>query len=94
MFAAATLLMKDPELSRQHRPAHLAYLAALKAEGKVWANGPFGDGAGGLVIYRAPSLEEARALAEADPLVRTGARSLSLHAWEIALPVGALDEGA
>lgn len=94
MFAVATLLMKDPELSRQHRPAHLEYLAALKAEGKVWANGPFADGAGGMVVYRASSLDEARALAEADPLVRTGARTLTLRPWQLDLPVAALDADA
>lgn len=91
VYAVAILAMKDPELNRIHRPAHLEYLAGLKAEGKVWVSGPFADGQGGMVIYEAPSLEAAAALAAADPLVRTGARSLSLHPWEPTPPVRAID---
>ena len=91
MYAVAILAMKDPELNRQHRPAHLEYLAGLKAQGRVWVSGPFEQGLGGMVIYDVPSLEEARALAEADPLVRTGARALTLYAWEPMTPVRAID---
>jgi uncharacterized protein len=91
MYAVAILAMKDTELNRLHRPAHLEYLAGLKAEGKVWVSGPFTDGHGGMVIYEAPSLDAARALAEADPLVSTGARTLSLYAWEPGVPVRGID---
>lgn len=91
MYAVAILAMKDPELNRLHRPAHLDYLAGLKAAGQVWVSGPFADGLGGMVVYRAPRLEDARALAEADPLVRTGARELRLYPWEPMAPVSAID---
>lgn len=43
--------------------------------------GPFTDKLGGLVIYKADSLEEARQLAEADPVVVEGARTLELREW-------------
>jgi uncharacterized protein YciI len=33
------------------------------------------------VIYRADSLEEAKRLAEADPVVAQGARTLELREW-------------
>jgi len=91
MFAVAVIAMRDPDLNAKHRPAHLEYMAALKAKGQIWASGPFTDGHGGMVIYRTETLEEARALAEADPLVATGARTLSLHPWDPGRPVVALD---
>lgn len=90
MFVVALLVMKDADLNAQHRPAHLDYLAELKRDGKVWASGPFLDASGGLVVYDAPDLEAARALAEADPLVRTGARTLHLHPWNPTPPVAAI----
>ena len=90
MFVVAMLAMKDAELNRVHRPAHLDYLAGLKAEGKVWASGPLGDGKGGLVVYEVADMAAARALAEADPLVTSGARELSLYAWDVGRPVRAL----
>ena len=37
----------------------------------------------GMMIYRAVSLEEARALAEADPMHATGTRSFVLRRWLI-----------
>jgi len=37
----------------------------------------------GLIIYRAASLEDARALAEADPMHKSGARSFVLRRWMI-----------
>jgi uncharacterized protein YciI len=86
VLVCAILRMKDPELNLRHRPDHLAYLEDLERQGKVHARGPFGDGAGGLVIYRVADVAEARRLAEADPLVRTGARELELHPWEPVAP--------
>jgi uncharacterized protein YciI len=86
VYVVAILRMQDPKANRLHRPRHLAYLQDLRAQGKVWANGPFADGAGGMVVYRTSTWEEAQALAQADPLVQTGARSLELHPWEPELP--------
>ena len=46
----------DPKIA-EFRPAHRAYLGGLKDEGKLVLSGPFGENAGGLVVYEAPSLE-------------------------------------
>lgn len=78
---AAILYMLDAEKNQEYRPQHLEYLAQLENQGKVIAKGPFLDGAGGLVIYQAESLEEAKELAEKDPFVVLGARRLELHEW-------------
>ena len=57
---------------------HLAYQKKLEAEGKLFAAGPLGDEDGavwsreGLIILCAESLEEARALAEGDPMHAQG----------------------
>jgi uncharacterized protein YciI len=75
------LTIIDADLNAKFRPAHLDYLDKLYKENKVVMAGPFADKKGGMVIYRADSAEEAKALAEADPFVVEGARTLELREW-------------
>ena len=68
-------------------PDHLAYQAKLEAEGKLVFAGPVSDFSGeeingeGMIIYRAPSLEDARALAAEDPMHKKGVRSFTIRRW-------------
>ena len=82
-YFAAILHMEKPELNQKFRTQHLAYLESLKDQGKIFAMGPFVDGAGGMVIYIADSPEEAKTMAEKDPYVVEGVRRLELHEWKI-----------
>jgi uncharacterized protein YciI len=84
-YYAAFLPMLDQELSAELRPQHLDYLGQLKEKGKTFAVGRLTDGAGGLVIYKAESLEEAKSYAENDPYVIHKARSLEIHEWDMVL---------
>ncbi|MBD2862577.1 YciI family protein [Paenibacillus oceani] len=81
MHYVALLTIIDQELNAKVRPAHLDYLDKLYKENKVVMAGPFTDKKGGMVIYCADSPEEAQALAEADPVVAEGARTLELREW-------------
>jgi hypothetical protein len=81
MLYVAMLTITDPELNAKVRPAHLEYLDRLYKENKVVMAGPFTDKKGGMVIYRADSPEEAQKLAEEDPVVKEGARTLELREW-------------
>lgn len=77
----------DPEAVKSTLPDHLAYQARLEGEGKLALAGPMSNDSGtqvegmGMIIYRAASLDEARALAEADPMHARGARSFTLRKW-------------
>ncbi|MFW2587434.1 YciI family protein [Sagittula sp. SSi028] len=70
-------------------PDHLAYQRKLEQAGQLFLAGPLSDETGtqiegaGLVIYRAPSLEAARALADGDPMHARGARSYTLRRWMV-----------
>lgn len=81
-FFAVYLPMLDREKSEQFRPQHLAFLDTMRNEGKVYANGKFTDGSGGLVIYHADSYEDCEALVLNDPYVQEGARGYSIKQWE------------
>ncbi|NDR59286.1 YciI family protein [Aliiruegeria sabulilitoris] len=87
LFVARTLPSKSPEELREMLPAHLTYQAELEKQGKLAFAGPVSDETGenllgeGMIIYRADTLEEARALADADPMHSSGARRYDLRRW-------------
>ena len=82
-YFAAFLKMKDPEKNATYRPQHMDFLIQKEKEGKIFARGRFSGGKGGLVVYIAESFEEATRIAESDPLVVSGARTLELYEWEM-----------
>jgi uncharacterized protein len=84
-YFAALLNMKDIEKNTAYRQQHMDFLMQKEKEGNIFARGRFADGEGGLVIYIADSLEKARKIAESDPLVTSGARTLDLHEWDMKL---------
>ena len=62
---------------------HLAHLKKLKEGGQIIMVGPCPDGGQlrGVCLYRVDSLEEAKALAEADPAVQAGRLAVEIHPW-------------
>lgn len=72
---------------RQHLAEHLQYQKDLEARGITFGAGPFANDSEtewsgeGMVIVRAASMQDARALAEADPMHRSGARTFQVRPW-------------
>jgi len=71
----------------QNIEAHLAFQKSLEEQGIMFAAGPHwtddekswqGDG---MVVLRAGSLAEARAIAEKDPMHASGARKFTVRPW-------------
>lgn len=77
----------SPEKVKEMLPAHLDYQAKQEAAGTLFLAGPVSDPSGdlmegvGQIIYQTGSLEEARAIADADPMHASGARSFTLRRW-------------
>lgn len=85
------------ELRKGARAAHLERLETLKAEGRVLVAGPHpavdsddpgpAGFTGSLIIAEFPSLEDARAWADADPYVTAGVyRSVTVKPFKKVLP--------
>lgn len=55
------------EKRKIHRPAHLARMESLDAQGRVVLAGPLTDQAGSLIVIEADSQGEAEAFARDDP---------------------------
>lgn len=62
---------------------HIAYIRSYLESGKAMIAGPLSDAQDlrGVVIYRAASLEEARAWATGDPAVSAGHLVVEMHPW-------------
>jgi len=89
LFVALSTPAKAPEAIKASLPAHLEYQGTLESQGKLAFAGPMSDETGdemqgmGMIIYRAATLNEARALADADPMHQSGARTFTLRRWMI-----------
>ncbi|HKU35716.1 MAG TPA: YciI family protein [Paenarthrobacter sp.] len=60
-------------LRDEARPAHRAWLGDLAGEGKLLASGPYGDGAGALLIFKSQDEAELNDLLKQDPFADAGA---------------------
>ena len=89
LYVAHSTPAKALEDVKANLPHHLAYQAELERAGKLAFAGPMADETGehmqgvGLIIYRAESIEEARGLADADPMHPSAARSYVISRWMI-----------
>jgi len=78
---------KSPDDLKKNLPDHLAYQSEQEQRSRLVMAGPMSDISGevmegvGMIVYRADSLEAATALAEADPMHKTGTRSYTIRRW-------------
>jgi uncharacterized protein YciI len=70
-------------LLSQLQTAHLSYMDSLANKNKLHIAGPFGhDGEHrGIVVYNTPTFEEARLLANGDPMVKIGRLIIEVYPW-------------
>jgi uncharacterized protein YciI len=69
------------------RPAHREYLAALKAEGKLVAAGPFTDQTGALLVYDVADEAELRDILAKDPYTPADVYEIAtLTEWQPLFP--------
>ena len=78
------LTLRRPQFDPAVIAPHYAHLDHLRADGVLELSGPFPDKTGGAYVVRAGSLEEAQALAFADPLHVSGASEVSVREWDAA----------
>jgi uncharacterized protein YciI len=86
------MLKRGPKWTPERTPGsaeiqkgHMAHMQKTHAEGKLVVAGPIADDGDlrGILVYKVPTLDEARALAEADPAVKSGRLSVELHPWMV-----------
>ncbi len=85
------LLKRGPQWTAEQTPAveklmagHMANIQKMGSLGKLMAAGPFGKndaGLSGIFIFKAASMEEAKALAAEDPAIKAGRLALDFYVW-------------
>ena len=87
LFVALTKAVAGPEDILVYVTEHAAYMNRMESEGNIFASGPFlqegvpvGDG---LTILQTNTIEEARAIMQAEPLIKRGFREFDLRPWEL-----------
>lgn len=75
------LAIRRPTFRPEIGEAHQAFLADLRREGTLLMNGPFADKTGGAYVLQAEDLEQARAIADRDPLHVEGCSDLTVWEW-------------
>lgn len=89
LYVVISTPLAPPELIKENLSVHLEYQNMLERQGSLAFAGPMSDETGtqmqgmGLIIYRAASFDDARALANADPMHISGARKYTLRKWMI-----------
>jgi uncharacterized protein YciI len=63
---------------------HVDHLKRLEAENRLVLCGPFSDYAGGMVIAKASTCEEARKLFDSDPYIAEGYKTYELRTLDVA----------
>ena len=87
LFVIRSVPAGDMDLVKATLPAHLAYQEDMEAAGTLVMAGPVSDASGdmmeaeGMIIYRADTLDAARAIADADPMHAAGARTYEVRKW-------------
>ncbi|HVU29708.1 MAG TPA: YciI family protein [Sphingomicrobium sp.] len=78
------LTLRKPHFDASVVEAHYAFLQSLRDREILEQAGPFTDRTGGAYVIRATSLEEARKLAEQDPLHIRDCSEVTVREWDAA----------
>jgi uncharacterized protein YciI len=62
-------------------PAHKAFVRDLIVKGHKAKTGYWGEFGGGMLLFEAESLEEAKEIVARDPLIQNGCVEFELHEW-------------
>ena len=88
LYVYETRLSGDIKDMVTYLPEHLEYQLELERKGIMFGAGPLfeqdkpkGPPAAGMIIIRADSMEQAREIADADPMHKAGVRTYKLRKW-------------
>ncbi len=89
LYVVESTSIKPADEVKTMLASHLAYQQSLELAGKLAFAGPLSDLTGesmqgtGLIVYRANSMDDAREIADADPMHKSGMREYTLRKWLI-----------
>lgn len=75
---------KNPDLKSTAKDFqdHVQYLTGVSKE-RYFLGGGFNNAAGGMLVFEAKDTDEARIIADKDPIIERGFFSYELYEWEL-----------
>lgn len=73
----------DKSIFDQFVPAHKDYVKSLIAKGHQAKTGYWGERGGGMMLFEATDIEEAKKIVAQDPLIQNGCVDYQIHEWRI-----------
>ncbi|ERI91849.1 hypothetical protein HMPREF1982_02892 [Clostridiales bacterium oral taxon 876 str. F0540] len=75
---------KNPALNSSPKDfeEHVEYLNTIAVE-RYFVGGGFNNAKGGMIIFEAKDIKEAKAIAENDPLIKRNFYNFELYEWEL-----------
>lgn len=75
---------KNPDLNSSHQDfeEHVEYLNTIARE-RYFVGGGFNNTKGGMIIFEAKDIKEAKEIAENDPLIKRSFFTYELYEWEL-----------
>lgn len=83
MLKYLVMVMRTPNFQPSLGEAHRAFLEDLRKNSYLELSGAFTDKTGGAYLITAKNLEEAKALAFADPLYTSGSSEVTVYEWKV-----------
>jgi uncharacterized protein YciI len=88
LWVIITKRAAPPEEMKKHLKAHLEHQISLEKQGIMYGAGPAtapgeNEPAFGLIIIRATNSDEARRIADRDPMHAAGVRTYTLYQWSM-----------
>lgn len=77
------LTTRTPHFNAENVARHFEHLGRLRATGQLGLSGAFTDATGGAYVITAATMDEARAIAAADPLVTSGSSTATVKEWNV-----------
>lgn len=87
LFVVESTLAVSPEQMLEVLPEHLDYQKQMEASGKLFLAGPLSDASGelmqgtGMIVYRTETAEEAKRIADRDPMHAKGIKTFRIRKW-------------
>ena len=78
------LTTRTPHFDTADLARHYEHLDRLRATAQLGLSGGFTDATGGAYVVTAETLDEARAIAAADPLIAGGSSTATVKEWNVA----------
>lgn len=84
LFVRIDYLVEGKDLSSDDFDKHIKYLSNISDE-RYFLGGGFSNKNGGMIIFKAENMDEAKKIADNDPVIKARVYTYELNEWDLVL---------